>query len=137
MSQITEYGDEGFPSAYCLYDQDGKLTSCSELTCDEIGNIIKSEGGTNFEYVPNIFGDSACIVRYGADNVEINRTYYSYDVFGLYTGMINVIDGTEREVPYVSEYDFDPNGETLYVTLYYAETNTVAVEYELLFMPFQ
>ena len=98
MIQITEYGEDGFPSAYCLYDSDGKLTSRSDLTCDEMGNIVRSEGGTNCEYVPNDYGDSSCIVRYGEDGVELSRTYYTFDVFGLYTGMTNVIDGKTRDV---------------------------------------
>ncbi len=133
--QITEYDQAGLKCGTTVCDADGKVTSKSVIICDGKGNPIRSEGSMTFEYFWNSFGDNTMIIRYNSDGEETSRTLYTYDEFGINTGMTNIIDGKSMEFSYDNKYDFDENEESLHVTSYHKGTEKKAVEYDFVFIP--
>ena len=75
------------------------------------------------------------IHRFGAYGQELNRTFYAYDDYGVWSGMTNLIDGRCVELPYDMKYEFLNRGDTIHITCRHSGTETIAAEYELVFTP--
>ncbi len=133
--EVYEFDSNGFPCGTTIYDAEGNVMRQTEIDCDELGNIARMKGSLTFVYSNNPYGDCTEIARYEEDGTEFNRTFYSFDEYGIWNGMVNLLDGTCKVLPYDSEYEFSDDGETLRIISRSSGTDTVAAEYELSFVP--
>ncbi len=133
--QVYRFDSNGFPCGVTSYDPDGSVRSEVVVVCDELGNMIRQEGSATYQYFYNLYGDNTLIIRTEADGEEFSRTFYTYDEYGIWAGMTNLIDGRSIVQQFDSEYEFLDGGETLRIVCRHSGTDRIASEYELKYIP--
>ncbi len=133
--QVYRFDSNGFPCGMTSYDSSGNAAGEADVVCDELGNMIRQEGSTTYQYFNNLYGNNTLIIRTGAEGEELSRTFYSYDDYGIISGMINLIDGKVSSQKFDMEYDFLDGGETLHITCRHSGRDLIASEYDLKYIP--
>lgn len=142
--ELFEFNGENLRIGGKIYDGEGRLTSWAEFELNETGDLVRqvtySESGvvSMYEYFYNEYGDAELIIRYNGLGEEASRTEYTFDEYGIFTGMTNTSpDGRSVAFPFDNSYEIDPDGQTLLIRCIHHSSGLTAADYVMRFIPLQ